>query len=161
MLHHLLTVLSPTIMSNTSHSIPEPFIPEHQLLADAAPEIELSANFRSHVLAECAASHALAQKILAAKLLAGTLTFLFAASMFYVWWKTDPPVNPQVQQPDPHTQPDSPRNPLSSGNFSATEGLLTHDPMRSESLSPQPAAEDPQKPEAAKPKANDAALPLR
>ena len=103
-------------MSNSSQSISEPLLPEHQLLADAAPEIELSANFRSHVLAECAASHALAQKILAAKIFAGAVTFFFAASMIYAWWHSQPAANPQVQKPTVQVEHDSPRNPISSGH---------------------------------------------
>lgn len=126
-LHYLLTVLSPTIMNNTGHSIPEPLLPEHQLLAEAAPKIELSANFRSHVLAECAASHALAQKLFAAKVVVGIVIAIFAASMVYVWWNSEPLANPKMERPAAMSQPNPSMNPISSGNISTSEHLMTND----------------------------------
>lgn len=86
-------------MSNSSHSIPEPLLPEHQLLADAAPQIELSANFRSQVLAECSASHAMAQKVFAAKVAAGILAALLAAVLAYVMWNSEPEYSPKLPRP--------------------------------------------------------------
>lgn len=41
-------------MSNlTNRSLPEPILPEHQLIRDSAPIPELSAGFRQRVLQEC------------------------------------------------------------------------------------------------------------
>lgn len=111
-------------MSDSSHSIPEPLLPEHQLLADAAPEIELSANFRSHVLAECSASHAMAQKILAAKVAAGILAAALAAAAVYVQWNTEPVSNPRLQPPAVTIEPEPFVPSISSGSLSTSSGEL-------------------------------------
>lgn len=109
-------------MSNSSHSIPEPLLPEHQLLADAAPQIELSANFRSQVLAECSASHAMAQKVFAAKVAAGILAALLAAVLAYVMWNSEPEYSPRLPrpavQPDPQQTSQPSVSPISSGRSS-------------------------------------------
>lgn len=77
-------------MTDSAHSLPEPQLPEHQLLAEAAPQLELSANFRAQVLSECAASYALAQKIFYAKVLAGCLAAILAVTGIVSWWNHDP-----------------------------------------------------------------------
>lgn len=43
-------------------NIPEPVLPEHQLIRDSAPLPELSAGFKSRVMAECSVSVASAAK---------------------------------------------------------------------------------------------------
>ncbi len=43
-------------------NLPEPSLPEHELIADSAPIPELSAGFKSRVMAECGTSIASAQR---------------------------------------------------------------------------------------------------
>ena len=95
-------------MSVSPYPVSEPVLPEHQLLADAAPEIELSADFRAKVLKECAASRALAQKVFAAKVIAAILAILLAGTVTYSMWNTEATVQPPPQPAEvPEAQPTS------------------------------------------------------
>jgi len=47
----------------TSRSLPEPVLPEHQLIQDSAPIPELSAGFRQRVLQECGVQIAEARSV--------------------------------------------------------------------------------------------------
>lgn len=102
-------------MSVSPYPVPEPVLPEHQLLADAAPEIELSADFRAKVLKECAASRVLAQKVFAAKVIAAILAILLAGTVTYSMWNAEATVQPQqpqwpteVPEAQPTSSPDFP-----------------------------------------------------
>lgn len=106
-------------MSNSSHPIPEPLLQEHQLLAEAAPEVELSAGFRSQVLAQCSASQAMAQKVFAAKVAAGVLTAALAGAAVYAMWNSEPEFDPQLMSPV-STGPDQPVQSISTGSLSTS-----------------------------------------
>lgn len=84
-------------MTNHTHSISEPLLPEYQLLADAAPEIKLSAGFRSKVLLECAASQALARKILIAKSIAIVMLLIGTVAGAHVLWNR-PSANVSIEE---------------------------------------------------------------
>lgn len=103
-------------MSNSPQPIPEPLLPEHKLLADAAPKIELSAGFRSQVLAECVASQALAAKLFAAKVAGAIFTALLVGCVAYTWWHSEPTFSPQQQPSTPPIEDVSPASPISSSH---------------------------------------------
>lgn len=103
-------------MTNHPHSIPEPVLPEHQLLADAAPTVELSAGFRSKVMTECAASYALAQKIFYAKVIATVLLVICAVVGTYVLLNRPAGFDPVIKEIPQDVQPKT--APLSTGSLS-------------------------------------------
>lgn len=122
-------------MSNHNLKLPEPILPEHLLIREAAPLPELSAGFKARVMAECAASMAQARRAQRWKI-GGTVTAVCCLTLMLC---LSLPVSPQ-QPSGLADQPSSPKAPYRtgpSGNYSPAGGKLAVDapnsPLRKDS----------------------------
>ncbi|MEO2019446.1 MAG: hypothetical protein ABGZ53_34350 [Fuerstiella sp.] len=94
-------------------NIAEPALPEHELIRDAAPMPELSAGFKSRVIAECGVSMAVARRAFRLKVAGSFAAVCCLGVLFCLSIPTDTPHDrqltdqPAIPQPANH-QPVSP-----------------------------------------------------
>lgn len=88
----------------------EPVLPEHSLINNSAPVLELSAGLRSRVLADCQLHIAKAAKVRRLKWLGATATVL---ALLLLMLRFDPgsPAQPVAKDPKPVVTPSAPQSP--------------------------------------------------
>ncbi|MEQ9409678.1 MAG: hypothetical protein RIK87_18225 [Fuerstiella sp.] len=88
-------------MSNPNLRLPEPTLPEHALIRDAAPEPQLSAGFRERVLSECRTSIARSRAARRWKITGSVAAFCCLCLTIFLVLPTGPVDAPQMAEPAP------------------------------------------------------------
>ncbi|HIK90639.1 MAG TPA: hypothetical protein EYG03_01415 [Planctomycetes bacterium] len=94
--------------------IAEPALPEHELIRDAAPMPELSAGFKSRVIAECGVSIAVARRAFRLKVAGSFAAVCCLGILFCLSIPTNTPDVPQMAEQPATPQPEN-RQSVSPG----------------------------------------------
>jgi len=106
--------------------IPEPSLPEHELIRSAAPDVQLSAGLKQRVVAECAAQARLARLQLRLKIGVSTLVACCLLFALLTW----NPANSAGNQTEVATEDSAPGEHSSSPGYSRSangSNLAGHD----------------------------------
>ena len=103
-------------------SIPEPALPEHELIRDAAPMPELSAGFKSRVLAECGTSIVAARRAFRLKVAGSFGAVCCLSLLFCLSLPMDDTPDQQITVQPPAPQPVSPQSVSPGVSFGMAPG---------------------------------------
>jgi hypothetical protein len=103
-------------------SIPEPALPEHELIRDAAPMPELSAGFKSRVLSECGTSIVAARRAFRLKVAGSFGAVCCLGLLFCLSLPMDAVPDQQITVQPPAPQPESPQSVSPGVSFGIASG---------------------------------------